>query len=190
MISKLSWKPLLLLFVVFGLAVAGCGKDPDDPENPDNPNEAEVITTLTLTLTDSADASNVVVATFEDPDGEGGNGPTQFDDINLDANRTYNVAVSLLNESDPNDVENIGDEVAQEADEHRFCYAVSGAAVSVNITDTDNNNLPLGLESKWRTAAASSGTVTVSLKHQPGTKDGSCSPGDTDIEVQFNCTVQ
>lgn len=180
----------LIAFAAVSFISFGCNRDKDDPENPDPDNEVEVITTLTLTLTDAANTSNVVVATFKDPDGDGGGAPTQFDNIELDENTTYNVSITLLNESDPSDVENISDEVLEEADEHLFCFAVTDANTSITKTDVDSNNLPVGLESVWETGAASTGMVKVWLKHQPDVKDGSCSPGDTDIEVEFDLVVQ
>jgi hypothetical protein len=39
--------------------------------------------------------------------------------------------------------------------------------------------------------AAGSGSVTVILKHQPdGLKDGTCAPGETDVELEFQVAVQ
>ena len=184
---KIKWTVMLAALMVFA---SSCKKDDDlvDVPPPDNP--PEVITTLELTLTDSANPSTPVIAAFRDPDGAGGADPIQMDDIALNANSTYYVTIALLDESDPDDVEDIGAEVLEEANDHLFCFPVEGLDITIDITDTDGNNLPLGLMSTWRTGAAGAGDVEVLLKHQPGVKDGTCEPGDTDIEVDFECTIQ
>jgi hypothetical protein len=160
----------------------------EDPPPPGN--EVELITTLTLTLTDSADANNVVVAIFSDPDGVGGNGPTLFDDLDLEAGKTYYATVLLLDESkDP--AENITEEVEEEGADHQFYYLVDGADITVEYDDADENGRPIGIASIWRTGAAGEGNVTVVLKHKPGEK-GDNDPvqtGDTDIEVEFHTHV-
>lgn len=179
---------LFTLAILFSLLAAGCKKDDDDPENPDDHNHEEVITRLTLTLTDSADQNNSFTAVFSDPDGTGGNGPTIFDDINLNANSTYIVAVTLADESDGH-VHDITSEIRQEDHEHLLCYTAAGVDISVERTDSDGT-FPVGLGARWRTGAAGTGTMTVTLKHQPeGTKDGTCTPGETDIEVAYTTTV-
>lgn len=170
-----------LLLVLLALTYTGC--DPDEP----GPEEEEVITTLTLTFTNAA-TSAVTTATFKDPDGDGGNAPTQFDEIVLAANSTYNVAITLLNEAE-NPTENITEEIEEEDDEHFFCFEASGANVSITRTDTDGT-YEVGLESRWETAATSEGKVKVILKHQPGVKNGTCAPGETDIEVDFVAKIQ
>ena len=63
--------------------------------------------------------------------------------------------------------------------------------------DTDSNNRPVGLASRVTTGAAGSGTLTITLLHEPdkaasGVADGdpSNAGGATDIEVTFDVTVQ
>jgi len=73
--------------------------------------------------------------------------------------------------------------------DHLFCFTPSGANVSITRTDSDGV-YELGLQSQWITGAASDGTTQIVLKHQPGIKDGSCSPGETDIELNFNTKIQ
>ena len=64
--------------------------------------------------------------------------------------------------------------------------------LSVTITDQDTNNppLPVGLESKFETGAASTGWLRVVLRHQPNVKDGTYAPGSTDLDVGFNVTIR
>lgn len=186
-LMKMKWTAIAAVFL---LLLSSCKNDKDLVEVPPPDNPPEVITSIELTLTDSANPSSPMVVAFRDPDGAGGADPTQMDDISLAANSTYFVSVALWNESDPDDVEDIGAEVLEESNDHLMCYVAEDVDLAVEITDTDGNNLPLGLMSTWRTGSAGSGAVEVILKHQPGVKDGTCGPGDTDVEVDFNCTIQ
>lgn len=182
---KISYAILLLLMT--SVFFAACDKDPDDPSEE---NEEEVITTMRLRFVDSTNTSVSTTFSFEDPDGDGGNAPTVLDEISLNANSTYTVTLTLFNESDPADVEEITPEIVEESAEHLFCYTATGADVMVERSDSDGN-FPIGLTSTWRTGASSSGTVQVVLKHQPdGLKDGTCEPGETDIDVTFNTVIQ
>lgn len=181
---------LLALAMVFVFAVSSCKKDPDDPNDPNDNNEQELITTLIFSFTDTSSSTNTLSFAFRDPDGDGGAAPTQFDTLRFPANSTFNGALQLLDESDANDVEDITVEILAEDDEHLFCYTVSsGLDMEVIRTDSDGN-FPIGVATRWRAGAASTGTVRVTLKHQPGVKDGSCTPGDTDVEVNFVVEIQ
>ena len=71
-----------------------------------------------------------------------------------------------------------------------FCFSPTGTSATVIKTDLDANSLPIGLQSKWRTTSTGLGTMQVELRHQPGIKDGSCTPGDTDIDVVFQTKIQ
>lgn len=178
------------LFVVLtGLVVTACKKDDDlVPVPPAVENESEVITTMTLTFVDAAGVQPTVSATFRDPDGDGGNGPDVFDTIRLASNTTYNTSILLLNETTA-PADTISNEVLEEGAEHLFCFTSAGANVTIQRTDTDGT-YEIGLQSDWTTAAASNGTVQVILKHQPGVKDGTCTPGERDIDVSFVTEIQ
>jgi hypothetical protein len=63
-----------------------------------------------------------------------------------------------------------------------------GADLDITRTDSDGE-FEVGLESLWEAGATSSGTVMVTLKHQPGVKDGTCEVGDTDVEVVFDLVI-
>jgi hypothetical protein len=180
-------------FILAGLLATGifsCKKDPLPPQNPPVVNEGELITTVKLSFTDTTGVQPDVTAIFRDTDGEGGAAPTSFDTIKLAAATVYRCTVLLLNEA-TNPVDTLSNEILAEANEHLFCYGVSGGAdVSIAITDTDGI-LPLGLVSRWNIGTATQGSVTVTLKHQPdGLKDGTCSPGDTDVELDFRIEIQ
>ncbi len=172
--------------------IVGCKKDDDSPvpTSPTTPpvNEEELITTLIISFEDTAGVQPSVSYAFRDPDGDGGNAPTQHDTIRLVANTYYNATVQLLNESET-PAEDITLEVADEADEHLFCYAPSNTNVSIVRTDSDGT-FEIGILSRWFTGATANGETTITLKHQPDVKDGTCAPGDTDIEVTFVTEVQ
>ena len=75
---------------------------------------------------------------------------------------------------------------------HLICFVVSGgAALTVQRTDKDTNTpaLEVGLQDKFTTAAASTGSLNVQLRHQPNAKTGDCAPGSTDADVNFPITI-
>jgi hypothetical protein len=182
---------LFLLTAFFSCIVfTSCKKDEDSPETPPPVvNDGEIITTVTLKFTDVAGILPAIEYTFRDPDGEGGNPATTFDQILLQSETTYNCEILLLNET-VNPADTISNEVLEEADEHLFCYVVNGAPITIVRTDSDGT-YEVGLETLWSTEAVATGTVEVTLKHQPGgIKNGSCDPGDTDIELVFDLIVE
>ena len=189
--TKMKTNYALIFMALFITFLIGCKKDDDSPvpSNITPPvTEEEVITSLILSFVDTAGVQPSVQYAFRDPDGDGGNAPTEHDTIRLVANTYYNATVQLLNESQA-PAEDITLEVASEADEHLFCYTPSNTNVSIVRTDSDGT-FEIGIASRWFTGATSNGETTVVLKHQPGVKDGTCSPGDTDIEVTFITEIQ
>jgi len=188
-IQKIT-KASLYLFLAATLMV-GCKKDKDSPK-PNNPtppaNEEELITTVKITFVDTAGVEPTVTVFFRDPDGDGGNAPTQFDTIRLAANSVYNATLEVFDES-KNPVENITTEIVQEADEHIFCFTPTNVNLSIVRTDSDGT-YEIGLASQWTVGITSIGTTQVVLKHQPGVKDGTCAPGDTDVELNFVTEIQ
>jgi hypothetical protein len=181
---------VLTAIILMTICWTGCKKDKDPvPLPPPVSNDGEVITTLKLTFTDSANTSDIRYATFRDPDGDGGQGPDIFDTIRLAPNKTWYTGILLLNET-VTPADTISNEVLEEANDHRFCFTPSGTSAVVTITDLDGNNLPIGLQSKWRTAGIGLGAMQIELRHQPGIKDGTCTPGSTDVDVTFQTKIQ
>jgi len=172
--------------------VSGCKKDDDHDHNH---NEEELITTLIATFTPTGGGSPVVYC-FKDVDGDGGNAPIVVNDT-LAANASYNLSLLLLNESiTPADT--ISNEVLDEGDEHQFFFGVqSGLELSVSYNDTDVNGKPIGLSNTAATVNASSGNLTITLRHQPDKGAANVAAGDitnaggeTDVEVQFDVVIE
>ena len=65
----------------------------------------------------------------------------------------------------------------------------AGIDITIQRTDSDGN-FEVGLQSLWETGTTGNGTVMIRLKHQPGVKDGTCAPGETDIELDFQTKVE
>lgn len=165
-----------------------CEKNPDDVECIQN--DEEVITTVQLIMRDSA--TGFVVDTFQwkDADGDGAGAPT-IDQITLNANTTYLVGVQVLNEL-ANPAEDITTEIQEEANDHQFFFNTHDVVLAITYDDQDSNNpaLPVGLRTIWRTGASGSGNTHLTLKHQPGIKDGNDSTGETDVDIEFVTVVQ
>lgn len=187
-------KVFFLLVLSAVLFTSSCDKD-DDVTNPDDPNEGEVITTLQLTFSNGDGSVMTFVAKDENLDGEI-DPDTEIEDILLDANTTYAVDVKILNESNPDDVEDVSVEVKEEDDEHQVFFtgsAVSNGLLVHTYEDEDDNGLPVGLQNTIVTTDAGTGELIVTLKHQPeGIKDATSGmdDGDTDLAVGFDVTVQ
>lgn len=185
---KTIFKTTIFITAVFLLAVfyTSCRKKIPVPPNP---NDEELITTLQIIFIDSAGVQPSATAIFKDADGAGGNNPSQWDTIKLTANTTYLASILLLDETNlPADT--ISNEVLDEAKDHLFCFTASNVNTAIKRTDLDINNLEIGLQTKWNNGAASAGTLQIVLRHQPDTKDGTCAPGASDIDVTFQCIIQ
>jgi hypothetical protein len=175
-----------LLLLLPALAFTAC-----DNEDPIIENEEEVITTLRYELT-PVDGGAAVVFSFTDLDGEGGNDPVILSPT-LAADTEYQGQLSLLNETDG--VEDVNEEIEEEDDEHQVFY--SSDVVTVVTTDTDGDGNPLGLTSRLTTGGSGTGSMTITLRHEPnkdaeGVSDGliANAGGETDIEVQFNVVIE
>ncbi len=159
-----------------------------DPENPPNPNDQEVITSLKLTAISSSDT---VVFAYSDPDGDGGNVPT-IDTAFLSTSNIYTVSLELIDETKTPD-DTLTNAILSEAIDHQFFFTIIGVNLTNTYADMDVNGNPIGLLNTWTTTTSSTGTVMVTLKHQPDIKPaspGSISVGETDIEVTFPVVIQ
>jgi hypothetical protein len=174
----------ILVTVLF----VSCSSDDDTPEPV---NEEEVITTLTLTLAPNGGGTSITLQT-QDLDGDGPDAPIINVSGNLATGVTYNGTLVLLNET-VNPPENITEEVEEEDLDHQFFYTLGGGLdVTTAYTNFDSEGNPLGTEFTLTAGEASSGTLTVTLRHEP-TKpntDLADAGGETDIDATLNVPVQ
>ncbi len=190
-----------LLFAVLTLFIfTACEEDDVAPEEE---HEEEVITDVKLIFTPAS--GSVVTARAQDPDGEGVQELQVLDAINLAQGTTYILTFEMMNNLETPG-EDIGEEIAEEDDEHQVFFAFTDGAFSnptgngnidnasdpINYNDSDGNGNPVGLNTSWTTAGASTGTFTVRLQHQPDVKTATsgANDGDTDFELQFVLNIE
>ena len=200
--KKNIFKLNILLYSLLSLVIFTACED--DDVVPEEEEEMEVITDVTLVFT--SDAGAVVTASAQDPDGEGVQELVVLDEIQLQAGINYTLTFDIMNNLETPG-ESIGEEIAEEDDEHQIFFAwtegafsnptgngnIDNASDPVNYNDADGNGNPLGLNTSWTagdpTTAAS---FTVRLQHQPDVKTSTsgANDGDTDFELQFRLTIQ
>jgi len=182
---------IAIISASFILLWSACKKEEKivDPPAPDN----EVITTVRLIAVNAADATDVDTAQWRDLTPNDGNPDLSQANLKLKAGAVYNMSLTFLDET-KNPAEDITEEIHERSIYHLICYEPSsGLGITVQRTDYDDNTpkLELGLQAKATTTSAASGTLQVSLHHQPSGKNGTdCAIGSTDAEVTFNVTVE
>ena len=208
-IGKKGLKTIALAATI-GMSFTACKKDKTDEPTPDNPtppaNETELITTMKVTLLDTTTLTNTTYV-FSDLDGAGGN-PATFGNsgadsvINITANHVYKATILLLDET-KSPIDTISKAVFDEGVDHLLFFNsispigtpyntyLSGSMTNIKYLDLDANNRGIGLSSLWTAPSMAMGKspLTIELKHQPGVKDGSYAPGETDIQVGFKLKV-
>lgn len=170
------------------LAFAACRKEKGES------NEEELITTMILTVTPEG-AGTPIDFRFEDMDGPGGDPATQ-DNIVLEPNTTYQVKVTLLNETVSPAVDITG-EVEEENVAHRFYYELSaGSNITISDLNNDDDGVTLGTTGVLTTTSSATGVLTVTLRHYPGNPPDKQIPdpvnspkSSTDITVSFATRV-
>lgn len=181
---------LVLLFVV----AISCD---DDDDAPVVINEGEIITNLTIEL---SNPGNTVTLTSIDLDGpDGPNAPVITIVGDLSPNTQYVGSIELLDASDPTDIEDITEEVEEEDLEHQFFFCVdNGLNASISGANLDSNGDVLGTTFTLTTGDASSGDLTFTLVHE-GDKSANVDGCDTqallnngeiDISQTFTVTIQ
>ena len=150
--------------------------------------------TMTVTLA-AHDGSGVVIMQTYDQDGEGPVEPVVTVSGPLSSATSYSGSIQWLNElEDP--AEDITEEILEEADEHQvFFSASSGLPLEFTYVDFDSNDLPLGTQfilAPTTEGATGSGTITVTLIHEPvKPNDGlDTAGGEIDIQTSFEVTVE
>lgn len=174
----------LLVFTLFS-----CSND----DNPAPVNEEEVITTIKVTL---VNGGNTITLQSQDLDGDGPNAPIVTVSGDLAASTTYLGSVKFLNELE-NPAEDITAEVEEEGVDHQLFFDLTNSLGTITYNDVDDNGNPIGLEFTLVTGSAGSGTLTVTLRHEPNKEASGVSDGDitnaggsTDAQVTFNLTIQ
>jgi hypothetical protein len=165
------------------------------------------------------DGGTPVVASFADPDGDGGVSGTS-EDIALALGTSYALEIALRNELVDPPVDITG-EIEADAEEHLFFLlgdAVSGPAsssgtalVTTGYADLESDygandvgeDLPVGLRHTIEATSAGTGQLRVMLRHLPALNgepqksadlpaelaDGNQLPGEVDVDVRFDLSV-
>jgi len=182
-----------LFFLILAIGfLGGCKRDPAKPNkpNPDDQIDHGFITSVKLLFKDSANANDTREFVFSDPDGPGGLPPSRIDTIKLDNGKTWLCSIKFFDDTDNG--KDLTPTIKQEEKDHIMCYIPSGTisqSLSIYRTDWDGK-YEVGLESKWYSLSEGIGGVTCILKHQVGIKDGTCTPGSTDVEVVFPTIIE
>lgn len=179
-------------FFIFFLVISGTGCELKDPEIP---NEEELITSLKYILTPVNGGPDRTLS-FQDLDGDGGSAPVIHAD-KLSTNTSYFGSLEISNEQESPSV-NISQEIEAEGDAHQFFFQTFGdLSVVVQYDDKDNQSNPIGLKNRLITHAASSGKLTITLRHEPdktaaGVAQGHITNagGETDLEITFDVEVE
>lgn len=176
----------LALFVIS----TSCSKDEHEPHD-DN----ELITTVKLEFKPVTNLS-LPTRSFFWKDTQGDGVMDSVDPIELDKNTTYEMRVSLLDET-KKPAFDISKEIEDEADVHLFVFKSNPLGLlSVQIKDLDKKGLPIGLRSEVKSQfVAGTGRFNVILKHQPpvngrAVKTGNEEVGSTDVDVTFPVTIK
>lgn len=180
---------MLMAAGLISAVVTSCSKDDTAPEENDN----ELITTVRVLAVATDNTADTLKFQWKDADGDGPGQPV-IDQVKLVAGKTYKVQLLLLDET-KTPVDNVTEEIEEEAQDHRFYFEPS-AAITVADLDKDKNNVTLGLNSTWTTAVAGgSGTIKITLRHYPNggkaeTDLVSSTKSSSDAEVVFPTLVQ
>ncbi len=178
-------------FLLFGLIALLTGACTKDEQNVAPTDDNEAITTATLTLTNKATPTDIVTATIENL-----NTTADFSKatLNLKVNTTYTGLVTLLNKTKTPTLD-ATQEIREKLNEHLFVYTPTPATLlTVTLTDRDTNPAPgpypVGLTTEIKTGAAGSGKLKVVLRHQPTVKNGTATPGSSDLDTDFTVVVK
>lgn len=160
-------------------------------EEPDKLNEEEHIIAVELHFSSAGGAEQKLIS-FLDADGSS---PVITADT-LSSDSVYTVEVRLYSEGGdlPDDITS---EIVTEGTEHQFFFQVSGANATITYADADADGHPVGLLTHWSVGASGTGSVLVTLRHQPDKSAAGVSAGDitnaggdTDIEITLPLVVE
>lgn len=185
---KQPLKNAWLLLIPMGLLLGSCNKE-EQSVAPTIDNEA--LTTATLQLTNKANSADVVTATVDNL-----NASADFSKatLNLKANTSYSGKI-LLSDKTQSPATDVTAEIKDRQNIHLFVYTpTSTLNLTVTITDRDTNPAPgpypVGLTFDVATKAASTGSLNVVLRHQPNSKNGTATPGSSDLDTTFPVVIK
>lgn len=167
---------IALLFCT--LTFNACKKDPDATTQ-------ENITTISLHLSCNGFDQTF---TWQDLDGAGGNAP-QIEEIKIPVDKELSCEITVLDKS-KTPVVDLTEEIEAEDAAHLFTFGLTGANATIEYDDKDDNGKNVGLKTKWKTIATSSGSLKLRLYHEPTDKSNTANPGgEIDVEVDFPVAV-
>lgn len=177
---------IIALMASMPFAFWGCTKEDNHQHN----DEEELITQVKLILIDTL-SNDTLISNWSDRDGIGGNNPILPDTLKLKEDKMYFGKIEFYTNHDAATFHDITPEILTEANNHIICYNVQTmimppTSLYMIRTDEDLTGKVLGLKTEWYTPKTfDKGYVNIRLKHQPGVKDETCDPGETDVEVYF-----
>jgi len=181
-----------LLGALFCLTlITSCSNDDD---NPPPVNEEELITSVTLTYTNTTNAMDTVVLQSIAQDGQDGTSTESIVGA-FTSGATYALSLSILNATETPADDVLNDDIIPEVDEHFFTYAVNGLDLTMTRDADDNvraDGNKLGVNTTWTAGAISPspGNVQIVLIHEPTTVDdsnefGTVTGGEEDFNITF-----
>ena len=88
--------------------------------------------------------------------------------------------------------ENVTEEIVEEQDEHQVFFSAAGVGMEFVYMDFDSNGNPVGTQFVLAPLGTGSGSVTITLVHEPAKpNDGlDTAGGSIDIQTTFPVTVE
>lgn len=189
--KKLSYLSTIacLLFLV-------CCKKPADVK-PEEPTETgagsqEVMTTLVLKFKNLNNPSNTFDVKFRKLSGTN----WHLDSMVLNKNTSYELNISILNETDLSNVKDVTLNIEKKSDFHQFYFEplldTDIANMKITYLNFDSNGKPYGSKMKIETKDNDTGALSVMLKHYTSLaeKNGNSAVGATDIDVEFPLLIK
>lgn len=179
---------IILFIAIAGIVVVFLGSCNDTSKPPLPSDEKEFITTFKIELKDTVNGA-LFSYFYRDTDGEGGKVPIQCDTILLDTQIVYKATLKILNETNPNSIIDVSNEIKTESTSHIICYTSNISDFKITRTDTDGT-YTIGLESIWKASTVAFATLNIKLKHQSGLKNGTCDLGTSDFIADFPVKIK
>lgn len=186
-------KQLATIFLSASIILTACKKP--EVTNP-TPVEEELITTVRLVVTNNSGFNKTFSYKVENGIGSATQGTVTIDDVVLAPETEYDVVVEVLDET-KTPVENVTEEVIAESHHHLFVFestpASGNGSVSFHNGNKDDEGQPLNQTLQFKTGPAGTGSLTVTLKHEPTNKNATtldAAGGDTDAQAIFPVKIQ